>query len=35
MKFFTFASLPKFKDEYTMPFTKSQPEELSHLHNLE
>jgi hypothetical protein len=28
------SSFPKFKDEHTMPFTKGQPEELSHLRNL-
>ena len=27
-------SIPKFKDELTMPFTKSQPEDRSELHDL-
>jgi hypothetical protein len=29
-----FVLLPKFKDEHTMPFTKSQPEDWSELRNL-
>ncbi len=29
-----FLSLPKFKDEHTMPFTKGQPEDLSELRDM-
>ena len=29
-----FSSFPKFKDELAMPFTKSQPEDLSELRDL-
>jgi hypothetical protein len=31
---FQIASVPKFKDEHTMPFTKAQPEDLAHLRDL-
>jgi hypothetical protein len=33
-RFSQFVSFPKFKDEHTMPFTKGQPEDLSHLRDM-